>query len=138
MTTAGFVPGDTLTRPVALVNDGDTPLAAVNLSATAAVSSVLTSDTARGLQLAVKSCDVAWTQGSTASTYTCASGEKTLGSGAVLAPIALGDVKSLTAGGTDHLAFSISLPTAADNTFQGKTAALTLTFTGTQRSGTAR
>ncbi|MDP5182289.1 TasA family protein [Blastococcus sp. BMG 814] len=138
VTTAGFVPGDVLTRPVTLVNDGDTALGAVNLSATAAASSVLTSDAAKGLQLTLKSCPVAWTQGSTASTWTCAGGETTLGSGAVLAPIALGAVNSLNVGGTDHLAFSISLPTTADNAFQGKTAALTLTFTGTQRSGTAR
>ncbi|MCZ2857715.1 TasA family protein [Blastococcus sp. VKM Ac-2987] len=140
VTTAGFVPGDTLTRPVTLVNDGDTALAAVNLSATAAASSVLTTDATEGLQLSLKSCAVAWTQGGTpaAPTWTCASGEKALGSGAVLAPIALGAVNSLAVGGTDHLAFSISLPTAADNAFQGKTAALSLTFTATQRTGTAR
>ncbi|MGY1719181.1 MULTISPECIES: TasA family protein [unclassified Blastococcus] len=140
VTTAGFVPGDTLTRPVTLVNDGDTGLAAVNLSATAAASSVLTSDATRGLQLSLRSCAVAWTEGGTpaARTYTCASGEKILGSGAVLAPIDLGAVNSLNVGGSDFLAFSIGLPTAADNTFQGKTAALTLTFTGTQRTGTAR
>ena len=45
---------------------------------------------------------------------------------------------SLNAGGTDYLTFSISLPTSADNTFQGKSASLSLTFTGTQRTGTAR
>jgi hypothetical protein len=41
-------------------------------------------------------------------------------------------------GGTDHLLFSISLPADADNTFQGKSATLSLSFTGIQRSGTAR
>jgi hypothetical protein len=50
----------------------------------------------------------------------------------------LANVASLNPGGTDYLTFSISLPTSADNTFQGKSAALSLTFTGTQRTGTAR
>ena len=45
---------------------------------------------------------------------------------------------SLAAGGVDNLIFSISLPTTADNTFQGKSATLSLTFTGVQRTGTAR
>jgi hypothetical protein len=45
---------------------------------------------------------------------------------------------SLVAGATDYLTFAISLPTSADNTFQGKSAALSLTFTGTQRTGSAR
>ena len=45
---------------------------------------------------------------------------------------------SLTAGGVDYLVFSISLPATADNTFQGKSASLSLTFTGVQRTGTVR
>ena len=40
--------------------------------------SILTTDTTNGLQLAVKSCSVAWTQGGTASapTYTCSGTER--------------------------------------------------------------
>jgi hypothetical protein len=49
----------------------------------------------------------------------------------------LNNPASLTAGATDFLTFTVSLPTTADNTFQGKTAALSLTFTATQRTGTA-
>ncbi|TYP82797.1 TasA family protein [Blastococcus xanthinilyticus] len=140
VTTAGFVPGDSLTRAVTLKNDGNTGLASVGLSATNTTSSVLTNGTANGLQLTVKSCDVAWVQGGTdaARTYTCASGEKQLSTGPVLAAANLGALKSLSAGGSDNLVFSISLPTAADNAFQGKTATLRLTFTGTQATGTAR
>ena len=45
---------------------------------------------------------------------------------------------SLTAGATDYLSYTISLPASADNNFQGKSASLSLVFTGTQRTGTTR
>jgi hypothetical protein len=50
----------------------------------------------------------------------------------------LSNPASLNPGNTDYLTFSISLPSSADNSFQGKSAALSLTFTGTQRTGAAR
>jgi hypothetical protein len=138
--TTGFVPGDSLTRAVNLVNDGSAALGSVTLSTTAAASSVLTTDTTNGLQLAVKSCSVPWTQGGTASapTYTCSGTERLLGSGPAVSSMVLSNPASLAAGATDYLTFAISLPGTADNTFQGKTAALSLTFTGTQRTGTTR
>ncbi|MGY2065319.1 TasA family protein [Blastococcus sp. SYSU DS0619] len=141
VTTTNFVPGDTLTRAVTLKNDGSAPLAAVNVSATTTTAAnVLTTDKVNGLQLSVKSCAVAWTETATPTgpTYSCASGETTLDSDAVLNALDLGALKSLNVGGSDYLTFTISLPTTADNTFQGKTAGLTLTFTGTQATGTAR
>ena len=72
VTTTGFVPGDSLTRAVNLVNDGNSALGSVTLSSSATVSSVLTTDVSNGLQLTVKKCSVAWTQGGTAPapTYT--------------------------------------------------------------------
>ena len=139
-TTTGFVPGDSLTRAVNLVNGGTSNFGSVTLSTTVATPSVLTTDVSNGLQIAVKSCAVAWTQGGTAAapTYTCSSGERVLGSGPAVGNIALNNPASLTAGATDYLTFAISLPQTADNTFQGKSAALSLTFTATQRTGTAR
>ena len=140
VTTTGFVPGDSLTRAVNLVNDGTSALGSVSLSTTVATPSVLTTDLTNGLQLAVKACSVPWTQGGTASaaTYTCSGTERLVGSGPVVSSMVLANPASLNAGGTDYLTFAISLPAAADNTFQGKSAALSLTFTGTQRTGTAR
>jgi Camelysin metallo-endopeptidase len=139
-TTTGFVPGDSLTRAVNLVNDGNSALGSVTLNTTVAAPSVLTTDITNGLQLALKSCSVAWTQGGTASnpTYTCSGTERLLNSGPVVSSMVLPTPASLAAGATDYLTFSISLPTTADNTFQGKSAALSLTFTATQRTGTAR
>ena len=139
-TTTGFVPGDSLTRSVNLVNSGTVGLGSVTLGTTVTTPSVLTTDTVNGLQMAVKSCAVPWTQAGTASaaTYTCSSGERLLGSGPAVGNIVLSNPASLTAGGTDYLTFAISLPTTADNTFQGKSAALSLTFTATQKTGSAR
>ena len=140
VTTTGFVPGDSLTRAVNLVNDGNSPLGSVTLNSSATASSVLTTDTVNGLQLTVKKCSVAWTQGGTASaaTYTCAGTETLVGTGPVVSNFTVSGAAALNAGGTDYLTFSISLPATADNTFQGKSASLSLTFTGTQRTGTAR
>ena len=140
VSTDGFLPGDSLTRAVNLVNNGSSPLGSVVLGTTVATPSILTTNTTNGLQMAVKSCAVAWTQGGTPSapTYTCSNGEKLLASGPAVSNITLSNPASLVPGGTDYLTFAISLPTSADDTVQGKSAALSLTFTGTQRTGTTR
>jgi hypothetical protein len=140
VTTTGFVPGDSLTRSVNLVNSGNVALGSVTLGTTVGTPSVLTTDATNGLQLAVKSCSVPWTQAgtATAATYTCSGTERALASGPAVSNLTLNNPASLAAGATDYLTFAISLPTTADNTFQGKTAALSLTFTGTQRTGSAR
>ena len=140
VTTAGFLPGDSLTRAVNLVNDGNSALGSVTLNSAATASSVLTTDVVNGLQLTVKKCSVAWTQGGTAQapTYTCSGTETLVGTGPAVTSMSVNGAAALNAGGTDYLTFSISLPTSADNTFQGKSASLSLTFTGTQRTGTAR
>jgi len=139
VTTTGFVPGDSLSRDVDLSNNGTSALSGVTLVSSATAGSILTTDTTNGLQLAVKSCSVAWTQGGTASapTYTCSGTPTTLMSGPAVSNNLLNGLASMNAGGVDHLIFSVSLPTSADNTFQGKSASLSLTFTGTQRTGQA-
>jgi hypothetical protein len=139
-TTSNFVPGDSLTRAVNLINKGSSDLGSVTLTSTVATPSVLTTDLTNGLQLAVKSCSVPYTQAgsNTAATYTCSGTERLLASGPAVNTVTLSSPASLVAGATDYLTFAISLPTSADNTFQGKSAALSLTFTGTQRTGSAR
>jgi Camelysin metallo-endopeptidase len=142
VTTTNFVPGDSITRAVNLVNDGGADLGSVNVSSTLTSSpaNVLTTDATNGLQLSVKACSVPWTQGGTASapTYTCSGTTRTILSGPAVNNAPLSGPASLTAGGTDYLTFSLSLPSSADNTFQGKSASLSLVFTGTQRTGTSR
>lgn len=140
VTTAGFLPGDSMTRAVDLVNDGTSPLGQVSLASTATAASALTTDATNGLQLSVRSCPVAWTQGGTAAapTYTCSGTSSTLYSGRAVADVPLAGVASLQPGGLDHLVFSLSLPATAGDSFQDASATLALTFTGVQRSGTAR
>jgi camelysin-like metallo-endopeptidase len=139
VTTNGFVPGDSITRAVDLSNNGTSALSQITLASTATAGSILTTDTVNGLQLAVKSCSTAWTQGGTASapTYTCSGTLATVLSAPVVGTNVLSGLNSMNSSGVDHLIFSISLPTSADNTFQGKSATLSLVFTGTQRTGQA-
>ena len=142
VSTTGFVPGDSMTRAVNLINDGGSALGSVALTAqVTSAANALTTDAVNGLQLSVKACSVAWTQGGTptAPTYTCSGTERSLLSGsATPANNTLVDPASLAAGGVDNLVFSISLPTTAGNSMQGLSASLGLTFTGVQRTGTAR
>jgi hypothetical protein len=133
---SGLVPGDSLTRAVNLVNDGNLAFGSINLATTVTTPSVLTTDAVNGLQKSIRSCAVAWTL--SGNTYTCASGEKVLGSGPVMNDVALAGAAALATNGTDYLAYTISLPTTAGNTFQGQTAALALVFCGSQLTGTTR
>ena len=140
VTTSGFVAGDSLSRAVDLNNNGSSPLASVTLASTAPASTLLTSDTTSGLQLAVTSCPVAWTQGGTAAapTYACSGSVTSLYWGPAVMSNALTAVSSLNAGGADHLLLTLALPTTAGNDFEGLSSTLDLTFTGVQRTGTAR
>ena len=137
---SGFVPGDKVSRTYDLVNTGDLAFAGMSLTTTATTSSVLDTDRTNGLQLSVQSCPTVWTETKTATgaTYACATPTTLLSGPAVVASASLGSVSSLAVGGTDHLLVSLSLPTTADNGFQGKSSTLQLTFSGTQAAGTAR
>ena len=140
ITATGFVPGDSISRPVDLVNKGNLALAGVSLTSTLApntAASVLTTDT-NGLQLTVASCPVAWTETTTGSgNWTCST-PTTLVSGAAIQNSVLPNPKTLAVGGSDRLLVTVSLPASADNTFQGKTSALSISFTGSQKTGTTR
>jgi hypothetical protein len=136
----GVVPGDTIARGVTLSNTGDQALSAITLTTAATTSSVLDTDTNNGLQLKIEKCSTAWTEAGTAPayTYTC-SGTKTtvLAQQPVVgANMALNGLSALTNGQNDNLVVTLSLPSAADNSFQGKTSVINFAFTGTQRAGT--
>ena len=63
VTTSGFLPGDSMTRAVNLVNDGGAAFGSVSVSSSlsSVPANVLTTDTTNGLQLIVKGCSVVWT-----------------------------------------------------------------------------
>ena len=138
---AGLVPGDTVQRAVTLSNTGTQGLSAVTLTTTASPSSKLDTDSTNGLHLALDACSVPWTEAGTAPayTYTC-TGTTTavLASQPVIgANTALAGLSSLTAAASDNLRATLSLPAAADNTFQNLSSTNTFAFTGTQRTATS-
>ncbi|MCZ2810061.1 TasA family protein [Modestobacter sp. VKM Ac-2979] len=140
MNAAGFVPGDSISRSVDLVNTGDLGFAGIQLTSSATVSSVLDTDKANGLQLSVASCSVTWTESvvNGVATYTCSGVTTPVATGPAVTNVGFVNAASLAPKGSDHLVVTLSLPTTADNTFQGKTSTLALSFTGTQQTGTNR
>ena len=143
---SGLVPGDSLQRRVKLSNaSGNEALSSITLTTvdTTAVDTVLTTDATNGLKMKIEKCALGWVESPTTPyTYTCAD---VGGATTVLAQqaisgsnLSLSSLSALTAGNTDDLMVTVSLPTSADNTFQTKSATIEYTFTGTQRAGTSK
>jgi hypothetical protein len=136
----GLVPGDTIQRAVTLNNTGNQGLAGISLTTTALPSSKLDTDPTNGLQLLIESCSAPWTEAGTspACPYTCSGTTKTvLDSRPVIGQnLALGDVLALGAGKADNLRVKLTLPAAADDSFQGQNSTLSFSFTGMQRAAT--
>jgi spore coat-associated protein N len=138
---SGVVPGDTIQRAVNVSNTGNQDFASITLTTAASTSSLLDTDASNGLQMVIERCSVAWTEGGSAPayTYTCSGSTSTvLASRAVIgSSLALSNL-TLTAGSTNNLRVTLSLPSAAGNTLQGLTSTIVYTFTGTQRAATSR
>jgi predicted ribosomally synthesized peptide with SipW-like signal peptide len=135
-------PGDTIQRSVDLINSGSLNLASVTLTTSATTSSLLDTDATNGLQMVIDKCSVPWTEGGSAPayTYTCSG---TTSSVVASTPVigtnmTMNNLSALTAGNTDHLRVTLTLPSSAGNTFQGLTSTVQYTFTGTQRAATNR
>jgi len=130
----GIAPTDTIQRSFDVINQGTLNLASITLTSAATASSLLDTDATNGLQMAIDRCSVAWTESgsSPAFSYTC-SGSTTvvLASRAVVGTnLALANLGALTAGVTDHLRLTLTLPSTADNTFQNQSSTVQYTFTG--------
>jgi hypothetical protein len=151
--TAGFVtavtalaPGDTINRYVNVTNGGTLAGSTMTLQVAAAAATLLTSDAARGLQVTVKECTVAYT----AITGVCSGTETTvlaaIPANTLLTAQTVTFANGFSAGGITNARFIISLPTGTNetttngtlpgSTIQGLTSSLTWTFTETQRAGT--
>jgi spore coat-associated protein N len=135
-----IAPGDTMQRSFTLTNSGSINLASVTLTTTASPSSLLDTDATNGLQMVIERCSVAWTESgsSPAFTYTCGGSTSTvLASRAVIgSAISLSNLTTTTAGSTDYLRLTLTLPGTAGNTFQNISSSITYAFTGTQRTAT--
>jgi Camelysin metallo-endopeptidase len=140
VSATNVVPGDSIARSVTLTNDGTTALSSIALSSTASTTNLLSTDATNGLQLAVDSCSVAWTKAANASVYTCSGTKKSVlaASPAVQSSTPLSGLNSMAAKTTDYLVVTVSLPTTAGNTFQNLSNTLSVSFTGSQATGTNR
>jgi spore coat-associated protein N len=138
----GIAPGDTVQRSVDLIDSGTLDLASVTLTTSASTSSPLDTDGTNGLQMAIDRCSVPWTEGGTAPayTYTCSGTTSTVlaSQGVIGSSLVLSNLSALTAGNTDHLRVTLTLPSTAGNTFQGLSSTIQYTFTGIQRTATSR
>jgi hypothetical protein len=115
---SNMVPGDMANRTVIVTNTGNVGFTFTG-NATPLTTTVLWTDIVKGLQVSVK-------RGLTVL-YTGALKDLALPASPTIAPAA-----------TDTLTLDFSLPTSADNTFQGLTQTFTVTYTATQLAGTAR
>jgi spore coat-associated protein N len=133
---SALAPGDTVQRSVDLTNSGSLDLASVTLTTTAPTSSVLDTDATNGLQMVIDKCSQAWTEAGPPYTYTCGGSTSTvLASRAVIGSnLSLSNLGATTAGATDHLRVTLTLPAGADNSFQNKSSTISYAFTGTQRA----
>lgn len=140
VSASGVVPGDTMQRSFDLIDSGNQDLASITLTSSATTSSLLDTDATNGLQMVIDRCSVAWTESGTspAFTYTCGgTTSSVVASRAVIgAAIAMSNLTATTAGNTDRLRLTLTLPSAAGNTFQGLTSTIQYSFTGTQRAAT--
>jgi predicted ribosomally synthesized peptide with SipW-like signal peptide len=133
---SALAPGDTVQRSVDLTNSGSLDLASVTLTTTAPTSSLLDTDATNGLQMVIDKCSQAWTEAGPPYTYTCGGSTSTvLASRAVIGSnLSLSNLVATTAGQTDHLRVTLTLPGGADNSFQNKSSTISYAFTGTQRA----
>jgi spore coat-associated protein N len=129
--------GDTMQRAIDLNYAGSIAFGSVTLTTSASPSSALDTDTTDGLHVAIDRCSVAWTESGPPYTYTCGGSTSTvlasqplIGSGIALSNL------TLSAGATDHLRVTVTLPSSAGNPLQNKSSTISYVFTGVQRAGT--
>src|SRR5437660_7522978 len=122
---SNLVAGDTIQRAVDLVNNGTASsdnLSSIQLTTTASPSSPLDTDATNGLQMVVDKCSVAWTESGPPYTYTCGgTTSSVLASRAVIGSnLTLSNLGSTTAGATDRLRVTLTLPSGAGNSLQNQ------------------
>jgi spore coat-associated protein N len=129
--------GDTMQRAIDLNYAGSISFGSVTLTTNASPSSALDTNTTDGLQVAIDKCSVAWTESGPPYTYTCSgSTSSVLASQPIIGSnVALSNL-TLTAGSTDHLRVTVTLPSTAGNALQNLSSTIAYTFTGVQRAGT--
>lgn len=146
-TIADMAPGDVVNRYVDYTNNGTLASQELRLKVDDSTSpkSLLSTDSAKGLQLVVKDCSSAWNP----TAGTCSGASTTLLTSpisALTSDTAFSNITTLAANsGILHLQFALTLPEATETTtngtlttgsIQGLAAALTWTLSETQRTAT--
>jgi len=131
--------GDSMQRAIDLNYAGSISFGSATLTTNATTSSALDTDTTDGLHMAIDKCSVAWTESGPPYTYTCSgTTSSVLASAPVIGSnLALSNL-TLTAGSTDHLRVTVTLPGTAGNSFENLSSTIAYTFTGVQRAGTSQ
>jgi spore coat-associated protein N len=131
--------GDSMQRAIDLNYAGSVDMGSATLTTSASPSSALDTDTTDGLHLAIDKCSVAWTESGPPYTYTCGGSVSTVLASQPLigSNVGLSNL-TLTAGTTDHLRVTVTLPSTAGNAFQNLSSTVGYTFTGVQRAGTSQ
>jgi len=131
--------GDSMQRAIDLNYAGSISFGSATLTTSASASSSLDTDATDGLHIAIDKCSVAWTESGPPYTYTCGgSTSSVLASSPVIGSnVALSNL-TLTAGSTDHLRVTVTLPSTAGNSLQNLSSTVDYTFTGVQRAGTSQ
>jgi spore coat-associated protein N len=131
--------GDTMQRALDLNYAGSIAFGSVTLTTSASPSSALDTDTTDGLKVAIDRCSVAWTESGPPYTYTCGGSTSTvLASQALIGTDVPLSNLTLSAGATDHLRVTLTLPSTAGNSLQNKSSTISYVFTGIQRAGTSQ
>ena len=157
-TLSNMVPGDTVTGLISINNSGSEDITSYQLSTAATAGSpsnpnALTIDTTKGLQIWVSRCSQAWTGsgasatcggvqsdvlGTSASPVAIIQNNASLAANAFCSTNAAAIAQRATRGitcsltGTDYLKVRVSLPSSADNSFQGLSSTISLNFNGQQ------
>ena len=131
--------GDSMQRAIDLNYAGSISFGSATLTTNATTSSALDTDTTDGLHMAIDKCSVAWTESGPPYTYTCSgTTSSVLASAPVVGSnLALSNL-TLTAGSTDHLRVTVTLPSSAGNSLENLSSTIAYTFTGVQRAGTSQ
>ncbi len=121
------IPGDSIQRTVTLTNAGTVDLSAVNLTTAATGTDTALTAGANPLRMKIDSCSTQWTTTAT-NVFNCAGTE---GTPVLTDRVALttdANVGAIAASTPKYLRVTLTLPTAADNSYQGKTSNLSFTF----------
>lgn len=134
----GLLPGDSVEKLATLSNTGNSDFNTVTLTTelpAGDTANALTSDVTNGLKLNIESCSTAWTVVAN-GLDTCSGSTTVLALAPILGSNVLAAPASLAAGTDDHLKITTTLPSGANNAFQGLTSTINFTFVATQRTAT--